>query len=436
MRNRFIVGLIIIVLSISVLGCSFDVGGKVGSISIKDMLSEADVTNYKEVLKELKCDDKATSEKHKMKNGNGSFTFTIDGDTYTFEITDYEITQVTDENDKVLWGGAEEIKISNILKEAGITNYKDVLKEIDIEKTADSEDHKVKKGSGYYTFEIGDETYEFTIEDDEIIEVTCDGDTIWKLEEDIIEDEPPISPAVEDDSYTIEDYYNDNDLWDDLAADDERIQQNQSYYYSKIQTIIKDNDVTYAYYLAEDIDTELSAVSFSESDYSGLFYMSLLEYEERTGIVPDSIIIEFYTYDEVLFMRMDSNNGITYDLYGVQASADKDGMSIEEYFEDNPDELEKCKDGLGADEIYAVGNTIFFDATAECVYGSVGADIYISYITGDDGKKLLEDFFDGPDGIFAKLHSSTGNSSEHYSVSFSLYSSDGVLLGTAYYIEK
>ena len=338
MRNRFIVGLIIIVLSISVLGCSFDVGGKLGNISIKDMLSEADVTNYKEVLKELKCDDKATSEKHKMKNGNGSFTFTIDGDTYTFEITDYEITQVTDENDKVLWGGVEEIKISNTLKEAGITNYKDVLKEIDIEKIADSEKHKVKDGSGYYKFEIGDETYEFTIEDDEIIEVTCDGDTIWKLEEDIIEDEPPISPAVEDDSYTIEDYYNDNDLWDDLAADDERIQQNQSYFYSKIQTIIKDNDVTYAYYLAEDIDTELSAVSFSESDYSGLFYMSLLEYEERTGIVPDSIIIEFYTYDETLFMRMDSNNGITYDLYDDGTGIEKDGITIEEFFEDNPDE--------------------------------------------------------------------------------------------------
>lgn len=435
MRNRFIVGLIIIVLSISVLGCSFDVGGKVGSISIKDMLSEADVTNYKEVLKELKCDDKATSEKHKMKNGNGSFTFTIDGDTYTFEITDYEITQVTDENDKVLWGGAEEIKISNTLKEAGITNYKDVLKEIDIEKIADSEKHKVKDGSGYYSFVIDDETYEFIIEYNLIVEVTCDDDTIWEFEGDLIENNPP-EPVVEDDKYTIEDYYNDNDLWDDLAADDERIQQNQSYYYSKIQTIIKDNDVTYAYYLAEDIDTELSAVSFSESDYSGLFYMSLLEFEERTGIVPDSIIIEFYTYDEVLFMRMDSNNGITYDLYGVQASADKDGMSIEEYFEEHPDELERCKEGIGGDDVYAIGNTIFVDISVECYAGSVGADLYVDYITGEDGQELLEEFFGGSNGIFAGLHTLTGNTYGHYIVSLSMYSADGVLLGTATYIEK
>lgn len=435
MRNRFIVGLIIIVLSISVLGCSFDIGGKLGNISIKDMLSEADVTNYKEVLKELKCDDKATSEKHKMKNGNGSFTFTIDGDTYTFEITDYEITQVTDENDKVLWGGAEEIKISNTLKEAGITNYKDVLKEIDIEKIADSEKHKVKDGSGYYSFVIDDETYEFIIEYNLIVEVTCDDDTIWEFEGDLIEDNPP-EPVVEDDKYTIEDYYNDNNLWESLAADDERIQQNQSDYYSKIETRIKDNDVTLAYYVAKGIDVETSAASFRQMDVSGLFYMTLLEYQDETGIEPDSIIVEFYTYDETLFMRMDSNNGITYDLYDDGTEIEKDGITIEEFFEDNPDELEKCKDGLGADEIYAVGNTIFFDATAECVYGSVGADLYVDYITGDDGKKLLEDFFDGPDGIFAKLHSSTGNSSEHYSVSFSLYSSDGVLLGTTYYIEK
>ena len=434
MRNRFIVGLIIIVLSISVLGCSFGVGGKLGNISIKDMLSEADVTNYKEVLKELKCDDKATSEKHKMKNGNGSFTFTIDGDTYTFEITDYEITQVTDENDKVLWGGAEEIKISNTLKEAGITNYKDVLKEIDIEKIADSEKHKLKNGNGYYSFVIDDETYEFTIEYNLITKVSCDDDILWEYEGDLIENDPP-EPVVEDDKYTIEDYYNDNNLWDALAADDERIQQNQSDYYSKIETRIKDNDVTMAYYVAKGIDAEASAASFRQMDVSGLFYMTISEYKDETGIEPDSIIVEFYTYDETLFMRMDSNDGLTYDLYDDGTVIEKDGITIEKFFEDNPDELENCKDALGADEIYAVGNMIFFDATAECVYGSVGADIYINYITGDDGKKLLEDFFGGPDGIFAELHSQTGNFSENYSVSFSLYSTDGVLLGTTYYIE-
>lgn len=83
--------------------CSASVGTEVGGVSVYEEFEESNISNYKDVISELGLGRNATSTKHKLNNGDGYFTFKIDGKEYTFNVDDYEIIEVVDEDNSVIW---------------------------------------------------------------------------------------------------------------------------------------------------------------------------------------------------------------------------------------------------------------------------------------------------------------------------------------------
>jgi len=105
MKKKFVTLMLAAMASISCLtGCSVSTGTNIGKIDVYDTLRDADVTNYRDVLNDLEMDQaEASNETHSMKNGDGSFSFKIDGERYEFSIDDYAIVSVANSDGDLIW---------------------------------------------------------------------------------------------------------------------------------------------------------------------------------------------------------------------------------------------------------------------------------------------------------------------------------------------
>lgn len=104
MKKKILILLMCTVLGVSCMtGCNMSVGTKAENIEVSELFEDEDITNYSQVLKDLDLDGTASKESHKMKNGDGEFTITIDDKEYTFTVEDNEITEVTNSKGKTIW---------------------------------------------------------------------------------------------------------------------------------------------------------------------------------------------------------------------------------------------------------------------------------------------------------------------------------------------
>lgn len=205
MKKRLVTLLLATMMATSTLvGCGFSVGTQAGNIAVSDYFDENDITNYKEVIKALKLDDTASSEKHSLKNGDGSITLKIDDETYVFTVEDYEITEVTDSDDKVVWSLDEkehpDFEDPDYFEADDFDNFDDVADALDL----DEDDITImgtldKKGHGTVIIEEGKNTYYCDVENYEITEVTKGKKVVWTAEEDDDEDIEGHSVGVTDD---------------------------------------------------------------------------------------------------------------------------------------------------------------------------------------------------------------------------------------------
>lgn len=112
MKRKLVMTLLVSMIAVSSLtACSVSTGTNLGKIDVYDTLKDADVTNYRDVLEDLGMDqDEASGETHKMKNGDGAYTFKIDGEKYEFTIDDYKIVSVTNESGNTIWSIDDDVE--------------------------------------------------------------------------------------------------------------------------------------------------------------------------------------------------------------------------------------------------------------------------------------------------------------------------------------
>lgn len=84
-------------------GCSVSAGTEIGNIDVLEKFDESGIINAEVVIEDMDVESEATKYSHSLDNGSGEYVFTIDSETYTFEISDNEITKVINDDDEVVW---------------------------------------------------------------------------------------------------------------------------------------------------------------------------------------------------------------------------------------------------------------------------------------------------------------------------------------------
>lgn len=84
-------------------GCSVSAGTEVGNIDVLEKFDKGGIVNAEVVIENMAVEPEATKYTHNLDNGSGEYEFTIDSETYTFEIENNEITKVINDDDEVVW---------------------------------------------------------------------------------------------------------------------------------------------------------------------------------------------------------------------------------------------------------------------------------------------------------------------------------------------
>lgn len=116
MKKKIVTAMLVAMVGMSTLtACSFSTSTNFGSIDVYEVMKDADIENYKDVLSDLDIEDSASSEKHAMKNGDGTYTFKIKGTEYVFTVDDLVIQSVSKDG-AVVWT-IEDAKAKDMIDE-------------------------------------------------------------------------------------------------------------------------------------------------------------------------------------------------------------------------------------------------------------------------------------------------------------------------------
>lgn len=241
------------------------------------------------------------------------------------------------------------------------------------------------------------------------------------------------STSAQAQGQTIEDYYNEHDLWGELEADSQVKLSHYPEFYQDVKQSIVGNTYTLEYYFIPGLEDTLDANNYNYQDWDGALAIVKQDFYDICGIELEQVVVIYYTSEGEVFFKYDS---ATF----VAPTTDPNGSiptyaTLEDFLNENDYILDSLCDYFGYTNTYAIGNTLFVTLNPKDYSNEEIPELKTLLDEGKYTEFVEAQFGDEDLGILGSLHMLMDNYNVILSVQVAFVNDNGGLIQDEYYTE-